>query len=66
MPELTDAEKTAKLQELKNDPRFGDLHLLVNDLLENDIIPAWRERAKKAGSEETNIFDHIFGTKKGE
>lgn len=58
--ELTDEQKT-RLKELQADPRYADVSLMVDDIIENTIIPRHKERQEKG---ESNLFDWIFGTDK--
>lgn len=58
--ELTDEQKT-RLKELQADPRYADVSLMVDDIIENTVIPRHKERQEKG---EPSIFDLIFGPSK--
>lgn len=58
--ELTEEQKT-RLKELQADPRYADVSLMVDDIIENTVIPRHKERQEKG---ESSIFDLIFGPSK--
>ena len=52
-------EKKERVAELKNDPRHGDLRIMMLDIFETDIIPAFKDKPNKS-DDENNFFDFLF------
>lgn len=68
MSETEDEKKARELKErlveLRNDPRHGDLRIMVLDLFESEIIPAFKDKGRDGPGK--NLWDYLFGTPQGE
>lgn len=54
-------EKKERMEELRNDPRHGDLRLMMEDIFVTNIIPEFgKDRPNEPGPAQ-NVFDKLFG-----